>query len=137
MATEENDQWGRGLTFPNTSVHRLLSITPVAAVPFVRTSKACEEYITEKSDTPGGYPTSRVKMFFDDAADGRLWRWLGEAEQLSEGGECFACSGKRGTDYFQMRQTFSADGRLHRSKECRLFPKRADFFFLLQNPFPP
>ena len=40
MATEENDQWGRGLTFPHTSVHRLLSITPVAAVPFVRTSKA-------------------------------------------------------------------------------------------------
>ena len=135
MATEENDQWGRGLTFPNTSVHRLLSITPVAAVPFVRTSKACEANITEKSDTPGGYPTSRVKMFFDDAADGRLWRWLGEAEQLSEGGEWFACSGKRGADYFQMRQTFSADGRLHRSKECRLFPKRAGFLFSCPKSF--
>ena len=43
MATEENDKWGRGLTFPNTSVHRLLSITPIAAVPFVRTSKAYEK----------------------------------------------------------------------------------------------
>ena len=95
-----------------------------------------KQNITEKSDTPGGYPTSRVKMFFDDAADGRLWRWLGEAEQLSEGGEWFACSGKRGADYFQMRQTFSADKRLHGSKECRLFPKRADFFFLVRNPFP-
>ena len=42
MATEENYQWGRGLTFPNTSVHRLLSITPIAAVPFVRASKAYE-----------------------------------------------------------------------------------------------
>ena len=92
---------------------------------------------TEKPDTPGGYPTSRVRMFFDDAADGRLWRWLGEAERLSEGGECFACSGKRGADYFQMRQTFSADERLHRSKECRLFPKRADFFFFSEILFPP
>ena len=43
MATEENDKWGRGLTFPNTSVHRLLSITPIAAVPFVRASKAYEK----------------------------------------------------------------------------------------------
>ena len=129
MATEENDQLGRGLTFPNTSVHRLLSITPVAAVPFVRTSKACEANITEKSDTPGGYPTSRVKMFFDDAAEGRLRRWLNEAEQLSEGEECFACSGIRGADYFQTWQTFFADERLQRSKECRLFPRRADFFF--------
>ena len=68
-------------------------------------------------------------MVFDDAADGRLWRWLGEAEQLSEGGEHFACSGKRGADYFQMRQIFSADERLHRSKECRLFLQKADFFF--------
>ena len=76
-------------------------------------------------------------MFFDDAADGRLWRWLGEAEQLSEGGECFACSGKRGADYFQMRQTFAADERLHRSKECRLFPKRADFFFSSPKSFSP
>ena len=75
-------------------------------------------------------------MFFDDAADGRLWRWLGEAKQLSEGGECFSCRGKRGADYFQMRQTFSADERLHRSKECRLFPKRADFFFFFEILFP-
>ena len=43
MATEENDTWGRGLTFPHTSVHRSLSITPIAAVPFVRTSKAYEK----------------------------------------------------------------------------------------------
>ena len=76
-------------------------------------------------------------MFFDDAAEGRLWRWLNEAEQLSEGGECFVCSGKRGADYFQTRQTFSADERLNRSEDGRLFPKRAGFFFLLQNPFPP
>ena len=110
MATEENDQWGRGLTFPNTSVHRLLSITPVAAVPFVRTSKACEEYITEKSDTPGGYPTSRVKMFFDDAADGRLWRWLGEAEQLSEGGVALPAA-ENGV------QTISKCGRLFRRRK--------------------
>ena len=136
MATEEKDQWGRGLTFPTRSVHRLRSISPIAAVPFVRTSKACEKNITEKSDTPGGYPTSRVKVFFDDAADGRLWRWLGEAEQLSEGGEWFFCNGKRGAAYFQMRQTFSADGRLHGNKECRLFPKRADLFFSLAKSFP-
>ena len=43
LATEENDTWGRGLTFPNTSVHRLLSIIPIAAVPLVRTSKAYEK----------------------------------------------------------------------------------------------
>ena len=54
MATEENAKWGRGLTFPITSVHRLLSSTPIAALHFVRTSKAFEKHITEKSDTPGG-----------------------------------------------------------------------------------
>ena len=54
MATEENGQWGRGLTFPNTSVHRLLSITPIAAVPFVRTSKACRKYDNGEVRYAGG-----------------------------------------------------------------------------------
>ena len=54
MATEENDQWGRGLTFPNTSVHRLLSITPVAAVPFVRTGKAREKKYNGEVRYSGG-----------------------------------------------------------------------------------
>ena len=76
-------------------------------------------------------------MFFDDAAEGRLRRWLNEAEQLSAGGECFACSGIRGADYFQTRQTFSADEALHRSEDGRLFPKRADFFFSSPKSFSP
>ena len=54
MATEENDQWGRGLTFPNTSVDRLLSITPIAAVPFVRTSKACDKNYNGEVRYAGG-----------------------------------------------------------------------------------
>ena len=43
MATEENGKWGRGRAYANTSVHRSLSITPIAAAPFVRTSMAYEK----------------------------------------------------------------------------------------------
>ena len=63
MATEENDQWGRGLTFPNTSVHRLLSITPIAAVPFVRTSKAYKKYNGEVRYSGGVTYIARQNVF--------------------------------------------------------------------------
>ena len=145
MALAETCEWLRKKMISGDGASRFRTRACIACFPSLRSQRfpssgparrAKKKYNGEVRYS-GGVSYITRPNFFDDAADGRLWRWLGEAEQLSEGGEWFACSGKRGADYFQMRQTFSADGRLHRSKECRLFPKRADFFFLSEILFPP
>ena len=144
MALAEACKWLRKKMINGDGASRFRTRAYIACFPSLRSqrfpssgpARRTKKYNGEVRYSGGVTYITRQNVF-DDAADGRLWRWLGEAEQFSEGGECFACSGKRGADYFQMRQTFSADERLHRSKECRLFPKRADFFSFSEILSPP